>query len=153
MSGLTTTKINQPGQVITKKDGAALYLTTETTAGEASNSAATTNQRGNLHLGTRDIELPRGFAVDFGSWLNSVLSLVMVISALLVFFYLISAAFDWIMSGGDKGATEKARSKMTAAVIGLIIVAASYAILNLIVRFLGFNNLNDVLDSARTIRG
>jgi hypothetical protein len=102
---------------------------------------------------TVDVDPGRGFATDFGTLLNAVLSFVMVIAALLVFFYLIWGGIEWITSGGDKGQTEKARNKITAAVIGLIILAASYAILTLVLRFLGFSGLNDVLNNPRTISG
>ncbi|HYD34890.1 MAG TPA: hypothetical protein VD999_02385 [Vitreimonas sp.] len=104
-----------------------------------------------LDLATTNVDPGRGFATDFGTLLNAVLSFVMVIAALLVFMYLIWGGIEWITSGGDKGQTEKARSKITAAVIGLIILAASYAILTLVLRFLGFTDLNDVLNSPKTI--
>ena len=91
------------------------------------------------------IQPQRGFARDFGSLLNSVLTIVMVIAALLVFFYLIMGGIEWITSGGEKGKTEAARNKITAAVVGLIILAASYAIFTLVLRFLGFNDVQDAL--------
>ena len=87
-----------------------------------------------------------GFATDLGDVINGVLSFVMVIAALLVLFYLIMGGIEWITSGGDKGKTESARNKITAAVIGIIILAASFAILNLVLNFLGFDNLNAALD-------
>ncbi len=104
-----------------------------------------------IDLAETDVIAPQGFANDFGSLLNAVLSFVMVIAALLVFFYLIWGGIEWITSGGDKGKTESARNKITSAVIGLIVLAASFAILQLILRFLGFSGLNDVLSSPRTI--
>jgi hypothetical protein len=91
------------------------------------------------------VEPQRGFAKDFGSLLNSVLTIVMVIAALLVFFYLILGGIEWITSGGEKGKTEAARNKITAAVVGLIILAASYAVVTLILRFLGFADVQDAL--------
>ncbi|HCR80947.1 MAG: hypothetical protein UY47_C0003G0012 [Parcubacteria group bacterium GW2011_GWB1_49_7] len=95
----------------------------------------------------------QGFATDFGKLINGVLSFVMVIAALLVFLYLIWGGIEWITSGGDKGKTESARNKITSAVIGLIVVAASYAILTLALNFLGFSGgLNEVFNT-RTIDG
>jgi hypothetical protein len=92
-----------------------------------------------------DFAAPAGFADNMGSFINGVLSFVMVIAALLVLFYLIWGGIEWITSGGDKGKTESARNKITAAVIGIIILAASFAILQLVLTFLGFTNLNDAL--------
>ena len=95
----------------------------------------------------------KGFATDIGAMLNGLISFVMVIAALLVFLYLIWGGIEWISSGGDKGKTESARNKITAAIIGLIVVAASYAVLTLALNFLGFGDINEIFTSAGTIQG
>jgi hypothetical protein len=101
-----------------------------------------------------DVKVGDGFATDIGGLLNGVLSFVMVLAALLVFIYLIWGGIEWITSGGDKSKTESARNKITAAIIGLIILAASYALLQLVLRFLGFSGgLNTVLNEVRDIKG
>ena len=100
-----------------------------------------------------DIQPGAGFATDFGGLMNGLISFVMVIAAVLVFFYLIWGGIEWITSGGDKGKTESARNKITSAVIGLIVIAASYAILTLALNFLGFTDLNDVFQKGKTIQG
>ena len=94
-----------------------------------------------VSIGT--VKKPKGFATDLGGVISSILSFVMAIAALLVFMYLIWGGIQWITSGGDKGKTEEARNKITAAVIGLIVLAASYAILLIGLRLLGFNNITD----------
>jgi hypothetical protein len=53
---------------------------------------------------------------------------------------------EWITSGGDKGKTESARNKITAAVIGLVILAASWAILGLVLQFLNAGDINQLID-------
>lgn len=93
----------------------------------------------------------KGFAVDLGGVINSLLTIVMALAALAVFIYLIWGAFEWITSGGDKGKTESARNKITAAVIGLIVLAASYAILMLLLQILGFSDLNSAFTQIRTL--
>ncbi len=102
-----------------------------------------------IDIGT--VETGTGFATDLGSVITAVLSFVMIIAALLVFLYLIWGGIEWITSGGDKGKTESARNKITSAVVGMIILAASYAILLLILRFIGFEDLADVFGQASTI--
>jgi len=100
--------------------------------------------------GTKAVNVtkPTGFFTDIGTLINSALNFVMVIAALLVFMYLIWGGIEWITSGGDKGKTESARNKITSAVIGLIVVAASYAILQLTLNFLGFTGgLNEVFET------
>lgn len=100
-----------------------------------------------------NVDPGKGFATDFGGMINGVLSFVMVIAALLVFMYLIWGGIEWITSGGDKGKTESARNKITSAIIGLVVVAASYAILTLALNFLGFSGgLNEVF-TTRNIQG
>ena len=92
-----------------------------------------------------------GYATDFGKMFNSILNVVMLIAAILVFAYLIFGGIQWITSGGDKSKAEEARNKITAAIIGLIIVAASYAVINLVVNFLGFGSFNDVFKNVTPI--
>lgn len=87
-----------------------------------------------------------GYASNVGTLFNAVLNIVLLIAALLVFGFLIMGGIEWVTSGGDKGKTESARNKLTAAIIGLIIIAASYALVTLAVQFLGFNNINDVFN-------
>lgn len=93
------------------------------------------------------ITTPTGFFTDFGTFISSLLNLVMVIAALLVFVYLIWGGIDWITAGTDKGKTDGARTKITNAVIGLIVLAASYAILTLVLNFLNYDDLNDVINT------
>ncbi len=89
-----------------------------------------------------------GFFGSASSLINSILRFVFAIAALLVFFYLIWGGIDWITSGGDKGKTETARNKITSAIIGLIVLAAAYAILQIVLTFLGYSSINDVFQKA-----
>lgn len=91
-----------------------------------------------------EVDPPKGFFNDIGVLINGLLNFVMVLAALLVFGYLIWGGIEYITSGGDKGKTESARNKITAAVVGLIILAASYAILLLVLGFLGYGSLDEV---------
>ncbi|MEN8253602.1 MAG: hypothetical protein ABFQ62_04475 [Patescibacteria group bacterium] len=99
-----------------------------------------------------DIEVPDTFFTDVGGLISSVLTFVMAIGALLVFMYLIWGGIDWITSGGDKTKTEGARNKITAAIIGLIILAAAWAILSIALNFLGAGDLNDLLREGELIK-
>lgn len=108
---------------------------------------------GVLAFGDTNITTPSGFATDFGVMLNAVLSFVMLLAALLVLFYLIWGGIEWITSGGDKGKTESARNKITAAVIGIIILAAAFAILQLVLTFLGLGSLDGAFEAVTPISG
>jgi hypothetical protein len=84
------------------------------------------------------VEIPEGFFfTDAEGLVSTILRAVMLIAGLLVFAYLIWGGIEWITSGGDKGKTENARNKITAAVIGLVILAASYAIFQIVLSLLG----------------
>ena len=71
----------------------------------------------------------------------------MILGALLVFMYLIWGGIEWITSGGDKGKTESARNKITAAIVGLIVLASAWAILLLVLGFLD-TNLDELFSNA-----
>ncbi len=77
-----------------------------------------------------------GFFSNSTDLVNALLKVVMVIGVLLVFAFLVMGGIEYITSGGEKGKTEAARNKITSAVIGLIILASSYAILTIILGFL-----------------
>jgi len=55
----------------------------------------------------------------------------------LIRLILVIGGIKWIASGGDKGQTEAARNQITAALVGLVIVFAAWAILALIRTFFG----------------
>jgi heme/copper-type cytochrome/quinol oxidase subunit 2 len=98
-----------------------------------------------------NITVGKGYAMSPTNLLSSITNIVMLIAAILVFAFMIMGGIQWITSGGDKAKAESARNKLTAAVIGLVIVAASYAILTLVLNFLGFDNLNSVFESVGTV--
>lgn len=127
-------------------------LATASSVALTSLAIGATNVMAQIDTG-EDIAPGKGFATDIGSLLNALLSFVMIIAALLVFLYLIWGGIEWITSGGDKGKTESARNKITSAVVGLIVIAASFAILTLALNFLGFTDLNDVFNSSQGIGG
>jgi len=80
--------------------------------------------------------------VDLGKVISAVVGILLLIAAILAFLYLILGGIQWITSGGDKSGMEAARNKITAAIVGLIIVAAAWAIMMLIGNFIGFNILS-----------
>ena len=102
-----------------------------------------------VNIGT--LTLSQGYASNIGPIISGVLSFIMAISALLVFLYLILGGVQWITSGGDKGKTEEARNKITAAVIGLIILAAAYAVLKIMLGFLGLDSITGAFEEVNKI--
>lgn len=79
---------------------------------------------------------------DFGKLLSATIGAILIISALAAFIYLIWGGIQWITSGGDKSATEAARNRIQAAILGLFIVFAAWAIMLVIGNFFGFSLTN-----------
>ena len=73
----------------------------------------------------------------FSDLLSNFLSVSMTIGAILLLIYLVWGAIQWITSGGDKGKVESARNKITQAIIGIIILAATTALFGIVQGFLG----------------
>ena len=65
---------------------------------------------------------PSDAALSLGNILGWALRLVFVFAAFIVLFHLIMGALDWIQSGGDKEKVDKARKRITTAVVGLLIL-------------------------------
>jgi len=93
-----------------------------------------------------------GFAINLGSIITTLLSAVMAIAALATFGYLMWGSVEWIMSGGEKGKAEQARTKITTAVIGLFVLAATYAIFRLVLQILGFESLTEALTGIKRLQ-
>jgi hypothetical protein len=74
---------------------------------------------------------------SFGQLISALVGTMMIVAALLAFFFLILGGIQWITAGGDKAGMETARNKITHAIVGLIIVGAAWAIMMLVQNFLG----------------
>lgn len=71
--------------------------------------------------------------------IGGVLQFMMVVGVLYTLINLVQGGIAWIGGGGDSGKIEKARDRITQAVIGLIVLSASFAIWKLAKEFLGVN--------------
>lgn len=84
-----------------------------------------------------------GFAnvqnLQFSGIISAAIQIILVVSAIVFFFILVLGGLKWITSGGDKGQTEAARNQITAALVGLVIVFAAWAIVQLVQTFFGVN--------------
>lgn len=71
--------------------------------------------------------------------ISGAIQLLMIAAAVIFFFMLVIGGIRWILSGGDKQQTEAARNQITAALVGLIIVFAAWAIVQLLSTFFGID--------------
>lgn len=74
-----------------------------------------------------------------GTLISNLVGAIFIFSFIFAFMYLIMGGTDWITSGGDKAKLEHAKDRITNAIIGLIIVAAAWALATLIGQFLGID--------------
>ena len=72
-----------------------------------------------------------------GPLISAGINAVIIIAGLITFIYLVWGGIEWLTSGGDKEKYESARNRITAAIIGLVIIVAAYAVMSLIASFLG----------------
>ena len=75
--------------------------------------------------------------------INLIISFLTVIAGLAFFIYFVIGGVTWVTAGGDKGNVDKAKTMMTNATIGMVIIAASYAIVWIIQTVLGINIINN----------
>jgi heme A synthase len=152
-SGSNTNTATRAGQVRVLQDGTTLYLTTDVNGNStwsatlANNQAPTNSRFFGFNFDPRN--LPEGFFTDPETLITDAINIIFIIAIILAFFYLIWAGFDWILSGGDKGKIDGARQKIINVVIGLIVVAASYAILTLTLQFLGYDSLQQAMTEGQ----
>ena len=96
-----------------------------------------------LSIGGAPINAPGGIPTESsGTTISTVLgvgfSVLVGIGIIATLFYLIWGGIDWITSEGDKQKVNQARTKIGFAIIGLVIIFASFLIIQTITHiFLG----------------
>ena len=94
------------------------------------------------------VKPPAGSAVSpntsIGQIVSFIVGFLLTIAVLMALLYIIIGAFQWITSGGDKAKVESARNHIISAVIGLIIIALSFVIINVVISVLGLGSLTDL---------
>lgn len=63
-----------------------------------------------------------------------------IIAAVLAIIYLVMGGIRWITSRGDKVGVEAARKQIIAAIVGLVVVAVAFLIINVVFGILGVDN-------------
>jgi len=76
---------------------------------------------------------------NLGNFISNMISFAIIIASIAFAAFLIMGGFQYLTSGGDKTKTEEARSRITNALIGLVIVTASWAVWKIVVYFFGID--------------
>jgi len=92
------------------------------------------------------IDLKSGLTTDFpigeltpGTIVGGAINLILISVTLIAFLFLLIGGVQWVMAGGDKEGTEKARKRITAALVGLAITFSAYAIAFIVNAVFGVN--------------
>jgi len=86
----------------------------------------------------------------FGALIKSLIGISFVVASIIFIFIFIMGAIQWITSNGDKGAVQAAQSKITNAIIGLVILLSLFALLRVVGDFFGleiFQNFEINIDN------
>ena len=87
-----------------------------------------------------DAQAQKFFSIrSLDSFLSNLVPLIVTIGAVAALFFLFWGGISFITSGGDKEAAKSARERITAAVVGLAILAVVWVLWRLIVYFLGLS--------------
>lgn len=80
-----------------------------------------------------------GFEATGGgqSLIQLAINLIFTIGVVLTVIFIIFSGIQWILSGGDKEKVQKARARLTYSIIGLLVIAGAFFIVNIIITLLG----------------
>jgi len=73
--------------------------------------------------------------------IQGIIRIAFVVALILTFLFLLWGGIQWITSGGDKTKYEEARNRITAALIGLAIVALAWLLIKLVTYFFGLPDI------------
>ncbi len=79
---------------------------------------------------------------NLGKLLSNAVALILFFAGVLAFFFIITGGISWITAGGDAKAAAAARDRITAAVVGLLVVVAAFAITIILGQVFGINIFN-----------
>jgi len=88
--------------------------------------------------GTGSHSISEGSTI-IGTLITNIVGLLFIFGFALTFFELLMGGIQWLSNGGDKAQLESARNKITNAMIGLVILGASYAVFTLVGQFFGLD--------------
>lgn len=67
------------------------------------------------------------------------INLLFVFGIILAIVFILVSGIQWIMSGGEKQKLQNARNRLIYSIVGLIVIAIAFVIVNIIVTLLGGN--------------
>ena len=86
------------------------------------------------------------------AYISSIIGIMTIFASIWFLFQILYSGYEWISAGGDTKKIADARSRITHAFMGLVIVVGAWSLLALAGQFFGYNTLVDpnVLKSLPT---
>lgn len=98
-----------------------------------------------------DVKIGGGYVSQIDLVISGSIHLIFMVSSFLAFVYMIGGGLRWIISGGDKAKIEGARDQIIAAVVGLLVLASAWAIINFTLQLLGIESLEYLLNDVPSL--
>ena len=77
----------------------------------------------------------------FGGFASLVFNAILAVVGVLALIFLAIGGIQYMTSGGDKFAVEAARGRITAALVGLLVVFGAWLLINVVGGILGVENI------------
>ncbi len=78
---------------------------------------------------------------SIGPVMGAVFSFVLIFASILVFCYFILGGVQWMTAGGDKQGAQAARDRLTASMVGLLIILSVFGVVKVLEGVFGLNIL------------
>ncbi len=100
----------------------------------------------NLNVGGQAIRGPldvgqKGGEITVALIISRVTSFLIPLAAIILVFVMIWGGYDFLMSQGTPEKLKSGQAKMTAGLIGFVILVLAYFITNLLAKIFGFNGI------------
>lgn len=90
-------------------------------------------------------------AFGISQFLSRLIILIYSLATVVLIFMLIWGAFDWIISEGDKEKIQSAQKKIINAIVGIILFAVAFAIIQVLGQFTGFKFFNFPINQSTKV--
>lgn len=77
-------------------------------------------------------------AGGISAFLSNLITLIYSVAFIVLIFMILWGAFDWLTSEGDKEKLQNAQKKIINAVVGIVLFAIAFAVIQVLGKFTGF---------------
>jgi len=81
---------------------------------------------------------------SLGDVINKIIPYIFAFAGVVLFLYLISAGFSFMTSAGDPKKAKEAQTKLTNALIGIVVVLLAFVLVQIVGRFFGLTPFIDI---------